>query len=144
MRLTRQLAVAFVAFGAAVAGASSAQAWTWASSSNPIVMTGGGGYGSIAGVDYNTLVLRSTLKDTVLDGQRVYVHGYGNYTCDFVFESGRRTDGGSSYAAMADRYWDSCYPYGVGQYQYLIELCRDKPLAADPCSEDKRGWHGLN
>lgn len=144
MNPKRQLSVVLLALGMAVLGASTAQAWTWASSSSPIIMTGGGGYGSISQVDFNTLVLKSTLKDTVLDGQRVYVHGYGNYTCDFPFESGRRSDGGSSYAAMADKNADSCYPYGVAQYQYQIELCRDKPSATDPCSDDKRGWHGIN
>ncbi|WP_157622611.1 hypothetical protein [Nostocoides sp. Soil756] len=45
---------------------------------------------------------------------------------------------------MADKTADSCYPLGVAQYSYQMELCRDKPAATDPCSDDKRGWHGLN
>jgi len=144
VKITRLLAVSGLGLVALLAGASGAQAWTWASSSNPIVMSGGAGYGSISSVNYNTGVLKSTLRDTVLDGERIYARGYADYTCDFTFESGRRADGGSSYAAMADRNFTSCYPYGVGQYSYQIELCRDKPYVPDPCSDDKRGWHGIN
>lgn len=142
--MKRTLGIVSLAAGLTVAGASTASAWTWASSSGPIVMSGGAGYGSISGVNYNTGVLKSTLKDTVLDGQRIYVYGWADYNCDFALESGRRTDGGSSYSTMADKNFWSCYPYGVGQYSYLIKLCRDKPNATDPCSDDVRGWHGLN
>lgn len=113
-----------------------------AGSSSPIIMSGGGGYGNANQVSYNDGVLQSWLKDTVLDGQRVYVNGYADYgSYDFPCQSGRRTDGGSSYARMADKSFTSAYPYGVAQYRYSIELCRDKPLIFDPCSEDKRGWH---
>ena len=128
----------------AVGGATAAQAWTWASSTNPIIMSGGGGYGGISQKDYNHGTLVSTLKDTVLDGQRTYASGYADYACDFTFESGRRSDGGSSYARMADKTFTSCYPDGVAQYTYQIKLCREKAYGIDPCSDDKRGWHGIN
>lgn len=131
-----------VAVASAIGGAGAASAWVWARSSSPIIMSGGGGYGNANQVSYNDGVLQSWLKDTVLDGQRVYVNGYADYgSYDFSFQSGRRTDGGSSYARMADKSFTSAYPYGVAQYRYSIELCRDKPLIFDPCSEDKRGWH---
>jgi hypothetical protein len=68
--------------------------------------------------------------------------GSGNpIIMNFGFSSGRRSDGGSSYARMADKGFQSVYPYGVSQYSYLIELCRDKALSLDPCSTAKRGWH---
>lgn len=140
--LRRVVAVSAVAICLATGGAGAAQAWTWASSSSPIIMSGGGGYGNAVQTGYNTGTLQSWLKDTVLDGERIYADGYANYgNYDFGFQSGRRSDGGSSYARMADKGFLSVYPYGVAQYSYQMELCRDKPLNLDPCSDDKRGWH---
>lgn len=144
MKFARGIATMSLTIGLALAGATAAQAWTWASSSNPITMTGGGGYGNAIATTYNTGVLQSWLKDTVLDGERTYVNMYadlGNF--DFAAQSGRRTDGGSSYARMADKSFMSAYPYGVAQYYYYVRVCRDKPWAGDPCSDDTRVSQGL-
>lgn len=106
-------------------------------------MTGGGGYGNLLYRSYNSGVLESWLKDTRPDGERVYVHAYGDYkSADLVVESGRRTDGGSSYAEMADKTFYSGYPYGVQQYFYIVRLCRDK-AGFDPCSDTVRTHRGL-
>ena len=104
-----------------VGGGSSAWAWTWASSSNPIVMIGGKGYGTATGVTEGTL--KSTLADTKAEGERVYVDLYGYYyqgtTLKYIAaESGRRTDGGSSYAAMADKKFYPLYGTTLGIYNY--------------------------
>ncbi len=146
MRSGARLATSAVAMVLmAAVGASSAQAWTWASSSSPIIMTGGGGYGQANYRSFDSGLLKSTLRDTQLDGQRIYAHGSGSAgpRDKISFESGRRTDGGSAYAAMADKIFYSAYPKGVGNYTYILELCRDKPFNLDPCSDDKRGPSGL-
>ena len=101
MKLKRGLSAVAVFATCAVAGASAAQAWTWAYSSTPIIMSGGGGYGNAKQVDYNDGRLESWLKDTALDGERTYVRMYADYgSADFAAESGRRSDGGNSYARM--------------------------------------------
>jgi hypothetical protein len=144
MKFGRSIAAVSVALGMGLLGATSAQAWTWASSSNPILMTGGGGYGNANQSSYNTGVLQSWLKDTALDGERVYVNMYADYgSADFRVESGRRSDGGSSYARMADKSFTSTYPYGVAQYYYTVRLCRDKAYSSDPCSDAYRTHQGL-
>ncbi|GAB3681416.1 hypothetical protein [Angustibacter aerolatus] len=120
--------------GLVVAGATSAQAWTWAASSNPIVMSGGGGYGNLReGVGQATL--QSWLRDTKLDDGRVYAHvvvqvGGADVS---VIDSGRRSDGERSYARMADR----TGALGGGAHHYVVSTCRSTP-ANDPCSKDKR------
>lgn len=144
MRFARSFATASLAIGLAITGAASAQAWTWASSSSPITMTGGGGYGNANYVNYGTGNLQSWLKDTVLDGERVYVNVNGSYGQNYLnAQSGRRSDGGSSYARMADKAIYSPYPYGVSQFYYTVRICRDKPFAGDPCSDDYRTNQGL-
>ncbi|AXG12510.1 hypothetical protein [Intrasporangium calvum] len=143
MRIKRGLAAFAVFATCAVASASAAQAWTWASSSSPIIMSGGGGYGNAVQLDYNDGRLESWLKDTVLDGERTYVHMYADYgSADFKRESGRRTDGGSSYARMEDKLFTTPYPYGIAQYLYTVRICRDKPWT-DPCSDAYRQSRGL-
>lgn len=146
MKIRRGLAASALTTAAMIAfGASGAQAWTWASSSNPIVMTGGAGYGNANYRTYESGLLQSWLRDTQADGQLVYVHGSGSAgpRDKISFESGRRSDGEAAYARMADKIFYSAYPKGVTSYTYIIELCRDKPFALDPCSDAKRGPSGL-
>lgn len=120
-----------------VGGAGSAQAWTWASSSSPIVFSGGGGYGNVnfGGVSYT---LQSWLRDTVRDDGRVYAQIEWVHGAQGLIErtqSGRRADGEASYARMSDvlEYTD----YGTGTYRYTAQTCRTASLN-DPCSTDKR------
>ena len=143
MKLKRGLSAVAVFATCAVAGASAAQAWTWAYSSTPIIMSGGGGDGNAKQVDYNDGRLESWLKDTALDGERTYVRMYADYgSADFAAESGRRSDGGNSYARMADKSFTTAYPYAIAQYLYTVRICRDKAWT-DPCSDDCRQSRGL-
>ncbi|NLT55599.1 MAG: hypothetical protein GXX79_13770 [Actinomycetales bacterium] len=138
MRMYKGIASVGMAAGLVVTGALSAQAWTWASSSNPIVMSGGGGYGNIiyGGVDYK---LQSWLRDTKVGDGRVYAHVRVTRKSDnsvfHYLSSGKRSDGESSYARMADKtgYLDN----GTGTFRYRVDTCRSVTLN-DPCSEDKR------
>nr|WP_284289431.1 hypothetical protein [Angustibacter aerolatus] len=117
-----------------MAGATSAQAWTWAASSNPIVMSGGGGTATCARGSARRRC-RAWLRDTKLDDGRVYAHvvvqvGGADVS---VIDSGRRSDGERSYARMADR----TGALGGGAHHYVVSTCRSTP-ANDPCSKDKR------
>lgn len=122
------------------AGAASAQAatWTWASSSNPIVMTGGGGYGSLD--LYSTSVnLNSALRDTKVGDGRVYakVAIYNSKGLFVNLTSGQRSDGESSYAWMADKSY--ALPQLIGNYDFTVRTCRSATLQ-DPCSTDTRRY----
>lgn len=144
MKLSRGIATMALTIGLAITGATAAQAWTWATSSAPLTMTGGGGYGTTAFQSYAQGNLVSTLKDTVLDGERVYVSLYGTYGSNSSnTESGRRADGGSAYARMADKSIISPYPYGVNQFFYTLRLCRDRAGLPDACSDAYRTNQGL-
>jgi hypothetical protein len=121
-----------------VAGSTSAQAWTWAYSSSPLIasfegLTRGGGYGSIDHYSYDKAVLRSTLADFRADGMRTFVYSYSNAGNGRV-ESGRRDDGGTTYARMSDKYLTAPYPTSAGQYSYYAKVCMDRSWADDPCS----------
>lgn len=137
--LNRRRKILGVGFGLALTfvGVGSAQAWTWASSSNPIVMSGGGGYGNL-GLNYTTVTLQSWLRDTTVGDGRVYAKNailnssgglYANLT------SGERSDGEASYARMSDK--SKVLPTGVGNYRYEVQTCRSATLQ-DPCSTDVR------
>lgn len=138
---------ALVAGGALLTlGMGSASAYTWASSSSPKAVsyngiTRGAGYGSLSSTSYNSARLRSYLKDHRVDSMRTYVDVYGNYgNYDIGTQSGRRSDGGASYALMADKTLNSAYPYGVQQYSYQVKVCMDRSKALDPCSSPN-SWH---
>lgn len=130
-----------VVIGAALlfVGVGSAHAWTWASSSNPIVMSGGGGYGNLL-MSGTKLTLQSWLRDTKTGDGRVYVKVAVNTLHDGTFTnltSGQRSDGESSYARMADQ--TTYTSLGVGSYYYIVRTCRSA-LLQDPCSDDTRRW----
>ncbi|MGL5865078.1 MAG: hypothetical protein ACRCYX_04285 [Dermatophilaceae bacterium] len=126
--------------GAAIAltvvGAASAQAWTWASSSNPIVMTGGGGYGNL-NFSGTTATLQSWLRDTKVGDGRVYAKvAITNSKGLFAnLTSGQRSDGSPTYARMSDKSLSlSQLP---GNYTYVVRTCRSATLQ-DPCSTASR------
>lgn len=108
-----------------------------------MTVTGGAGYGSTAQTGYNKGVLHSWLRDTKVDGARTYARGYGDASADFAFESGRRSDGGSAFAKLADKAFTSPYPYGVAQYRYQMRVCMDLPWKLDPCSAVTNWHYGL-
>jgi hypothetical protein len=117
-------------------GVGGAQAWTWASSSNPIVMTGGGGYGNLS--TGTTKTLQSWLRDTRTGDGRVYAKVAINQGAQGTvanLTSGQRSDGESSYARMADK----SITLQAGSYSYTVRTCRSATLQ-DPCSEDTRRY----
>lgn len=71
MGIKRCVFVGTAATAFLIAGAASAQAWTWASSTRPIVMAGGGGYGNLV-FSGTKMTLQSTLRDTRVGDGRVY------------------------------------------------------------------------
>lgn len=106
----------------------------------PIVMSGGGGYGTL-GLVSNKVTLTSTLRDTKVGDGRVYAKVWANNArgTAFTISSGLRTDGEASYVRMLDK---SAYtPYGtlVGNYSYQVRTCRSVTLT-DPCSDDYRHY----
>ena len=143
IRMSRAIAGVAIAASLSAVGAASANAWTWGSSSNVISMTGGSGYGNLVSTSYSSGRMETWLRDSRLDGKRIYAHIYADYgNADFARSSGQRADGGTSYARMSDTNFYSSSPYGVQQYYYRVELCRSEPLA-DPCSDTKRYHSGL-
>ena len=138
IRRTVGVAAGVVALSAA--GVMSAEAWTWASSSNPIVMSGGGGYGTLA-LSGTKVTLTSTLRDTKVGDGRVYAKVWANNArgTAFTISSGLRSDGEANYVRMLDK---AAYtPYGtvVGNYSYQVRTCRSVTLT-DPCSDDYRHY----
>lgn len=124
-----------------LSGTASAWAFTWATSSSPLKVSydgaiRGGGYGTLSYISYNHGRLYSYLSDSRVDSMRTFVSVQGTYGPNEStgVQSGRRSDGGTAYAAMADKDYYSGYPYGVGQYYYYVKVCMDRSYALDPCS----------
>lgn len=143
MSIRRTAATAAATIALSVAGATSAQAWQWAPYSNPIQMNGGKGYGATKPSGLYEATLISTLADTKTGDGRIYAKTAGTMSgASVVITSGRRADGGSSFARMSD------VTSGTGSrtvYQYstwTTQLCRDVPLQIDPCSDDIRSTRG--
>lgn len=137
MGIRRVAAVTAAAIALPIIGASSAYAWTWASSSNPIVMSGGGGYGNLA-FGSTTVTIQSWLRDTKIGDGRVYAKTWINQQNGSLFatlSSGQRSDGESSYARMADK--STTTSSLTGYYDYQVRTCRWVTLV-DPCSDDYR------
>ena len=121
-------------------GAASAHAWTWASSTNPIVFTGGGGYGNVnfAGT---RVTLQTWARDTRVGDGRVYAkvaisNSRGLFT---NLTSGERSDGEPTYARLKDQSTNVAYGTLPGNYRYQVRMCRSATLQ-DPCSTDYRSY----
>lgn len=145
MKNIGRAAVGFsVAVLTAVAGSASAWAWTWARSDSPLKVSSdgllrGGGYGSATATAYSQGRLSSYLSDSRRDGMRTFVDLYGTSgpQSGIGTQSGRRSDGGTAYAKMADQYFYAEYPKGVGQYYYYVKVCMDRSWSFDPCSSTR-------
>lgn len=120
-------------------GVGGANAWTWATRSNPIVMSGGGGYGEVSFPGANAAVLKASLRDTKRGDGRVYAQleawrlGGGLAATS----TGRRADGEATYAWVSD---GTTYLNGGaigGRWTLEVSTCRTAPFN-DPCSQDKR------
>lgn len=66
----RAVSAAAVTAALGLVGAGGANAFAWATSSSPLTVAGGAGYGNAVSTSYNSGVLQSWLKDTMLDGAR--------------------------------------------------------------------------
>ena len=148
--MRRALRVAATVVCLAGLGATSAQAYTWASASAPKLVsyngaTRGGGYGTVSSVAWNKAELRSRLKDHRVDSMRTYAQtNAARGTSDFLMaQSGRRSDGGSTYAAMSPKTLTASYGHGVSQYRWTTKVCMDRSLANDPCTSPNATVQGL-
>jgi hypothetical protein len=123
----------------ALAGAGNAQAFSYGTTS--VYHDGslhGQGYGTFARTGYNDATLRPWLRDTRRDKTKTYTEAraYGNNQA-FGVQSGRRPDGASSFARMADR---KGYSSGamVG-YRATVKVCQDVPRRPDWCTTSRSG-----
>jgi hypothetical protein len=93
----------------------------------------GKGYGSLARINYNQARLKSVLADMRRDGTRTFSSAKGsNGKQTFSVQSGRRSDGQSTFAAMADRYGTSSGAM-IG-FRGYVKICQDVSNAPDWCS----------
>jgi hypothetical protein len=94
----------------------------------------GKGYGSFARTGYNEAKLTATLADMLPDGGRTFsdAKGYAPGGLFFGVQSGRRADGGSTFARMADKYG---YSGGaMAGYTGYVKVCQDRSWKPDWCS----------
>jgi len=98
----------------------------------------GKGYGSLDRINYNQARLKSVLADTRRDGTRTFSSAKGsNGKQTFSVQSGRRADGQSTFAAMADRYGTSSGAM-IG-FRGYVKICQDVNLSLDWCSNEVSG-----
>lgn len=97
-----------------------------------------GGYGNL-NYGSTSVTLQSWLRDTSVGDGRVYAHTTiardSNGSVFVYLNSGKRSDGESSYARMADQ--GVSLDNGSGAFHYTVQTCRSVTLN-DPCSRDKR------
>jgi len=96
--------------------------------------------GELYRVGWDGLRLESELTDELVDGMRTYAEGQANRGT-FVHvkvQSGRRTDGGSSWATMVT---ETSYAGAslAGTYA-TTKVCMDRSWALDPCKASDSAW----
>lgn len=136
MRLRSALRLGAVSLALCLMGAGIASAFSYGTLS--VYHNGalrGQGYGTFSRSGYNQVRLTSTLSDTRADDTRTFVSGKGYGANDaFSVQSGRRDDGGRSFARMVDRYGYSSGAM-IGHRGY-IKVCQDVKRAPDWCSRE--------
>lgn len=125
-----------------VSGAATASAWTFATQGSPLKVysrgtLGGQAAGSLTKVNASQVKLASQLTDNKTNGDRAYVtvRGIGAFG-DGNVESGRRDDGGTSWANMSPKYM---YGTGAAGFTFYVKVCEDDSGRPDPCSDNKTG-----
>lgn len=138
MRKWRIIQTLVVSATLAVAMGGAARAFSYSGSVSRDGYLRGQGYGNFYRTGYNTAKLTSTLADMRKDGTRTFSDAKG-YAPNKYFgvQSGRRADGESWYARMADK---TGYSGGamVG-YTGYVKICQDVSLAPDWCSSEDHG-----
>lgn len=140
----RSLRSAVGALALLIAGASSASGFTIAYQTSPLSVYGdsllrGQGAGSFTRVSTSSARLSTSLRDVRVDGTRTFMDakGYAAGGKYFGVQSGRRSDGGSTWATMATKYG---YSGGVmSGYTGYAKTCQDRPSAPDWCSTEVKG-----
>lgn len=132
---TRAISMTMAARALTGLGTASAQAWTWAQSTAPLKVSRdgayrGAGYGSLNSENLATARLISYLSDDRVDNMRTFVSVEGS---GGGIQSGRRSDGGRTFARMADQTRSGLFPT-TQSYYYLVSVCVDVPQALDSCS----------
>lgn len=146
MRTKRTIgtAAATAALSLAAIGSAQATTWTWAAQNDPLVMSGGKGYGTMNDAGLQYAGLQASLADTKTGDGRVFARGEGfmpDGSGSVEVQSGRRADGQSKFAAMA---YQKTYTGSRTVHQFTrwtVNLCRDKP-GFDPCSDAQRVRNG--
>jgi hypothetical protein len=138
-KMTLALRSTGVSLALCVAGATAASAFSYGILTVTHEGTSRGqAYGTFSRSGFNGASLASELRDISRDRTRTYVEGRGYGSGDYVaVQSGRRDDGGSTFAAMTTR-----YGYAAGSTSGFIgyvKVCQDVPLRPDWCSGSVSG-----
>lgn len=124
-----------------IAGSSTAQAYRWASRSEPLKVSQDGhvqgkGAGTFKKTAYNRATLHSSLKDSRAGHGRTFANSAASEIAtkprNFQVQSNRRADGHNWWATMADES-HSIYGYMVG-FTGHSKVCQDISFKPDPCS----------
>jgi hypothetical protein len=94
----------------------------------------GKGHGTFTSINGDQAKLTATLADLRRDDSRTFAVGRAtSEIADINVESGRRTDGESNFAAMADQVRNS--PARTVGWKATVRLCQDKP-GLDWCTQE--------
>lgn len=130
-----------------VAGASTASAWTFATTSGPISVYSAGtlagkGAGSITQSAWNQGKLKTQLTDNKRNGYRTFIDVKGSARIGTVTyyssaQTGRRADGEYWWATMATKDLNGSY---IAAHRFSLHICEDNPYSFDACSALKFGY----
>lgn len=130
-----------------VAGASSAAAWTSATTSSPMKVYSAGtlagqGAGSLTFYAWNQAKLNTQLTDNKSNGYRTFIDVKGSAKIGTVTyyssaQTGRRADGESWWATMATKDVKGSY---ISSHYLTVKTCGDNPWSPDACSAVKNGY----
>jgi len=138
-RFSRVLQSTSAAVILAVVGAASASVFSYGTlTASHDGSVRGKGYGTFSAYGYNQVKLTATLADMTKDGTRTFVSGKGYGGDDYVsVESGRRADGGNTFASMATKYGTAAG--STSGFTGYVKVCQDVSLSPDWCSSTKSG-----
>jgi hypothetical protein len=99
----------------------------------------GWGQGKLYPVGW-TLKLESSLRDMRVDSMRTYAEGQANrgVALHVKVQSGRRSDGGTAWAAMVPTQAEAGASMG-GSYA-TTKVCMDRSWTFDPCAASASQW----
>ena len=146
IKLRKVFVTASLVGGLVSLGGGTAFAYNWGSSSSPLMVYQNGasggtlqgkGYGGVT-VNSSSAVLVSYLADMTLDDGRTYANLRATSSTKGTAnkESGRRSDGGNTFARMSDQ--TLSLSNSSIFYAFYVKICQDKSFSGDPCSNEVR------